>query len=130
MFKRISKAVMKINFSMIILDEAQSIRNNYISLHSIIHQLNIPFRIGLSGTPIENHTLDILNILDFLNPGHFSTSKESEELLKNNELFDKQQVIALSKAITPFCTRVLKGDEIPEAFITTLFCKYRILFLI
>ena len=56
-------------FSMLILDEAQAIKNPRSQAHRAAARLNAGHRLCLSGTPVENHLGELWALFDFLNPG-------------------------------------------------------------
>lgn len=59
----------KIRFSAIVFDEIQNIKNMNTLASKAVEAMNADFRIGLTGTPIENTTLDLWTIMDRLAPG-------------------------------------------------------------
>ena len=65
-----------VNFSVVIFDEIQNIKNpasfNSHSAKSVIAD----FRIGLTGTPIENHVVDLWSVIDSLAPGKLGALKK------------------------------------------------------
>jgi superfamily II DNA or RNA helicase len=56
-------------FSMLILDEAQAIKNPRSQAHGAAARINAGHRLCLSGTPVENHLGELWSLFDFLNPG-------------------------------------------------------------
>ena len=56
-------------FSMLILDEAQAIKNPRSQVHRAAARVNAGHRLCLSGTPVENHLGELWALFDFLNPG-------------------------------------------------------------
>jgi SNF2 family DNA or RNA helicase len=56
-------------FSMLILDEAQAIKNPRSQAHRAAARINAGHRLCLSGTPVENHLGELWALFDFLNPG-------------------------------------------------------------
>ena len=56
-------------FSMLILDEAQAIKNPRSQAHKAAARINAGHRLCLSGTPVENHLGELWSLFDFLNPG-------------------------------------------------------------
>jgi superfamily II DNA or RNA helicase len=56
-------------FSMLILDEAQAIKNPSSQAHRAATRINAAHRLCLSGTPVENHLGELWALFDFLNPG-------------------------------------------------------------
>ena len=61
--------------SCVIIDETQQIKNSSAKRTEIVRKFarNIPFRIGLSGTPIKRHALEYFTILNLLRPELFPT---------------------------------------------------------
>ena len=54
---------------LVVLDEAQAIKNAGAQQSRAVKQLIAPARIVLTGTPIENRLSDLWSLFDFLNPG-------------------------------------------------------------
>ncbi len=59
----------KINWSTVVLDEAQAIKNPASETAQQLRRLNAHSRVTLTGTPIENGLGDLWAIMDFCNPG-------------------------------------------------------------
>ncbi len=59
----------KIQFSSIVLDEAQAIKNRAAKRSKAAMALNGDFKIITTGTPIENHLGELWNLFRFINPG-------------------------------------------------------------
>lgn len=81
-----------IKWSGIIIDEAQKIKNINTANARAILSLDSDFRIAMSGTPIENHLLDLYAILTFLNPGMVGSIKDFRNRyvkpLENKPIYD------------------------------------------
>lgn len=60
----------KFQFSVVVLDEAQYIKNPSAQITLAVKQLKADQRIALTGTPLENHLLDLWSIVDFVQPGY------------------------------------------------------------
>jgi len=54
---------------LVVLDEAQAIKNPAAKQTKMVKQLRADARIALTGTPIENRLGDLWSIFDFINPG-------------------------------------------------------------
>ncbi|MDP9073670.1 MAG: DEAD/DEAH box helicase, partial [Actinomycetota bacterium] len=63
------EALSKIEWSRIIVDEAQTIKNPSSDAAQALRRLPSRSRVALTGTPIENGLGDLWAILDFTNPG-------------------------------------------------------------
>lgn len=59
-------------FALIVLDEAQMIKNQKTDIHKAVLQLRSSFRISMTGTPLENSPEDLLAQFQFLTPTLFS----------------------------------------------------------
>ncbi|TXL70219.1 DEAD/DEAH box helicase [Vineibacter terrae] len=66
----------RIPFSAVVFDEIQALKNP-ISLRAVAaRSINADFRIGLTGTPIENSTVDLWAVMDQLAAGSLDSLKE------------------------------------------------------
>ena len=89
------KSFGKVTFSAVIFDEVQNIKNPGTLQNNAAKSLNADFKIGLTGTPVENSLTDLWSIMDTLVPGYLGTLKgftnyfkgEDHNLLK--QLYDK-----------------------------------------
>ncbi len=96
----------------VILDEAQSIKNQEARQTQSIKRLNCSNRIALTGTPVENRLSELWSIMDFLNPGYLG-SKEAfrkQFTLPIEKYRDRGRSEALRSIIQPFILRRLKTD--------------------
>ena len=57
-----------INWSVVILDEAQEIKETSSHKSTVAKSLKTDFRIACTGTPVENSLMDLWNIFSFLQP--------------------------------------------------------------
>jgi hypothetical protein len=69
----------KIRFSVIVFDEIQNLKNPFSLRSCAARALNGDFRIGLTGTPIENETADLWSVMDQLSPGSLDSLKNFRE---------------------------------------------------
>ncbi|MCK5077443.1 MAG: DEAD/DEAH box helicase, partial [Calditrichia bacterium] len=106
----------KREYSYIVLDEAQNIKNYKSLVFKAIKTLQSDFRVSLTGTPIENNTMELWSQMEFLNPGLL---KSAENFKKNftapiENKKDKAVLEQLKKIIFPFILRRKKEDVAPE----------------
>lgn len=103
-------------FSFIILDEAQYIKNHGTQKAQSVKLLKSLHRFVLTGTPIENSVIDLWSIFDFLLPNYlgsyndFKQANEQKITVEN----DKKTISRLVKKITPFILRRTKKDVIKD----------------
>lgn len=62
------------HFDLVVLDEAQRIKNRNSTTAEIVCALPRSRSWALTGTPIENSVEDLVNIFEFLAPGHLNSS--------------------------------------------------------
>ncbi|MDA9558259.1 SNF2-related protein, partial [Vibrio sp.] len=73
---RLSDALQDVNWAMIILDEAQQIKNPAAQRTKVLVNLQAKYRLTLSGTPVENHLVELWSQFSFLNPGLLGSLKQ------------------------------------------------------
>jgi non-specific serine/threonine protein kinase len=97
------------NWHLLILDEAQAIKNPGAQQTRAIKALKSDARIALTGTPIENRLGDLWSLFDFLNPGLLGSSKAFTQLTKR---FAKAPggYAPLRELVRPYILRRLKTD--------------------
>lgn len=66
----------QVDWSVVVLDEAQKIKNPSTLVSHVAKSLKARFRVAMTGTPVENSLLDFWNIMDFLLPGMLGTRRE------------------------------------------------------
>ena len=91
-------------WDIVILDEAQAVKNPNTKQSRAIKELNANNRIIMSGTPIENSLLDLYSLFDFTNPGLLGSKKEFKNLMKQMDETPKIYS-ALRNVINPFILR-------------------------
>jgi SNF2 family DNA or RNA helicase len=103
---------------LVVLDEAQNIKNASTHAAQIVGQLNTRHRLCLSGTPMENHLGEIWSLFYFLMPGFLGSQKRFQELFRTpiEKLGDSERMFQLRARITPFMlrqTKALVASELP-----------------
>ena len=118
----------KIRFRYAILDEAQYIKNWATSTAKSAKQLKSDHRLALSGTPVENHLIDLWAIFDFLAPGFLGKLSDFQKnYVRPIEDQDVKVLEALRARIRPFVMRRKKEDvasELPPKTEQTLFVQF------
>ncbi len=70
------------SFGLVVLDEAQAIKNPAARQTRAVKALRSRVRLALTGTPVENRAGDLWSIFDFVNPGLLGSAKEFGAFLK------------------------------------------------
>jgi SNF2 family DNA or RNA helicase len=106
-------------FNYVILDESQVIKNPTSNIAKAVRDLKSRHKLVLTGTPIENTTLDLWSQMSFINPGilgtqaYFRNEYQNPIEKKNDEGRSKK----LHAIIKPFILRRHKSQvatELPE----------------
>lgn len=100
------EALKEIAFDLLILDEAQAIKNPGTKQTKSIKALQAHAKIAMTGTPIENKLSDLWSVFDFLNSGLLGSKTEFKKQIKNGADYG-----ALRQMISPFILRRLKTDR-------------------
>lgn len=96
---------------LVVLDEAQAIKNPNAKQTRAVKALRGQARIALTGTPIENNLRDLWSIFDFINPGLLGTSKAFADFVKRLASSDPPSYAPLKKLAAPYILRRLKTDR-------------------
>jgi len=102
-----------VSWSHIVLDEAQSIKNQSARQTQSIKRLRARQNIALTGTPVENRLSELWSIMDFLNPGYLGSfdSFRRDFVLPIEKYNSKSRSQVLRSLIQPFVLRRLKTDS-------------------
>lgn len=99
-------------FHYIILDESQAIKNPLSNISKAVRKLKSRHRLILTGTPLENSTLDLWSQMSFANPGILGTEKyfREEFQLPIEKKQDIEKTRKLNVIIKPFILRRHKSQ--------------------
>src|SRR5207237_5514448 len=113
---------------LVVLDEAQAIKNPAAKQTKTVKQLRADTRIALTGTPIENRLSDLWSIFDFINPGLLGSSKEFSSYAKHLADSEAQNPYGpLRELVRPYVLRRMKTDkriigDLPDKTEVKAFC--------
>ena len=93
----------------VILDEAQAIKNPGTKQTRQVKKLQAQSRIALTGTPVENRLSDLWSIFDFTHPGLLGTEKVFAGFTKR--LAEAKHFGPLRNLVRPYILRRLKTDK-------------------
>jgi non-specific serine/threonine protein kinase len=105
-----------ITFNYAILDESQNIKNPLSETSKAVRLLNARNRLALTGTPVENNTMDLWSQFAFVNPGLLGDQNFFKEtFMRPIEREQNVQVAStLKRLIFPFVLRRTKEDVAKE----------------
>lgn len=99
-----------ISFDLLILDEAQAIKNSASKKSQSVKKINSDHKLVLTGTPIENSIEDLWNLFDFLMPGFLPNEKD----FSLSYSFDDSYREKIKKLIKPFILKRSKKDYLKD----------------
>ena len=113
---------------LIVLDEAQAIKNPGARQTRAVKRLRAPARIALSGTPVENRLGDLWSLYDFLNPGLLGGPTEFSGYVKRLQAAERPDFAPLRQLVRPYLLRRLKTDrsiisDLPDKTELTAWCS-------
>jgi SNF2 family DNA or RNA helicase len=105
--------LVKRQFSFLIADEAQLMKNAATAGARTLKELRSSCRLALSGTPVENRLEDMRSLFDFVLPGYLGSAAEFKEAYRVpiEVLRNAEKAEALKKITAPFLLRRLKTDK-------------------
>ncbi|MDX8413782.1 MAG: DEAD/DEAH box helicase [Mariprofundales bacterium] len=103
-------------WQVVVLDEAQAIKNGLTKRSKAAMALQAKARIVTTGTPIENHLGELWNLFQFINPGLLGSLDSFNRRFANPIECDHDRVVAkrLKQLIHPFILRRLKSEVLTE----------------
>lgn len=115
------------SWDLVILDEAQAIKNPNTKQARSVKALRSRMRVALTGTPIENRLSDLWSIFDFLSPGLLGSAKQFAETMKILGKRGRDAFVPLRALIRPYVLRRLKTDraviaDLPDKVEQQVYC--------
>jgi len=116
---RDEEALAEHEYHLLILDEAQTVKNVSSQAAQVVRKLKARHRLCLTGTPLENHLGELWAQFDFLLPGLLGDNKDFTKtwrtpIEKHGNMLRRD---LLAKRVKPFILRRRKEDvakELPE----------------
>ena len=117
----------KQSFSYVILDESQAIKNPLANITKAVQKLNAKFRLVMTGTPLENSTMDLWSQMNFVNAGLLGTQRYFKDqfqvpIEKKADIEKKKRLYHLIK---PYLLRREKRQvaaDLPEKMESIAYC--------
>ena len=105
-----------VHFEVIVLDEAQAIKNMTTKRSKAAMDLDGSFRLITTGTPIENHLGELWNLFRFINPGLLGSLKSFRATFATPIERDRDHMARrrLKKLVQPFILRRTKTQVLEE----------------
>lgn len=117
-----------VQFTYVILDESQYIKNPQSQTAKAVKLLKAKHRLALTGTPIENNTIELWSLFSFLNPGLLGNLTYFKEVFARPIEQNRDPAISelLRKMVFPFLLRRTKEEvekELPPKVENVVYCE-------
>ena len=113
---RDAEALLAQDYHIVILDEAQAIKNPKAKAAEVVRQLKTRHRLCLTGTPMENHLGELWSLFHFLMPGLLGDERRFRQLFRTpiEKHADHGRRQALARRLAPFLLRRTKEQVATE----------------
>ncbi len=103
-------------YHMLILDEAQTVKNSRSQGAEVVRKIDARHRLCLTGTPLENHLGELWSQFDFLLPGFLGDANMFVKYWRTpiEKFGDTRRRDLLARRIRPFILRRRKEEVAPE----------------
>ncbi len=118
----------RFQFEVVIYDEIHLAKNPSSQIHSALRSIKSRMRIGLTGTPIENHLRELKAQFDLILPGFLGSDAQfrTQFLIPIEKEQDEEKKLLIRQLIRPFSLRRKKQDvlsELPDKTEDTILCE-------
>jgi SNF2 family DNA or RNA helicase len=119
--------LLDVAWQLVVLDEAQAIKNPAARQTKAVKRLQATARIVLTGTPVENRLSDLWSLFDFLCPGLLGSQTKFKQFVKKLDAREQNRYAPLRGLVQPYILRRLKTDrkiisDLPEKTEVRAFC--------
>ncbi|XP_077964885.1 chromodomain-helicase-DNA-binding protein 1-like isoform X3 [Gasterosteus aculeatus] len=99
------------SWKVLVVDEAQRLKNPNSLLHKTLTQFSAGFRVLLTGTPIQNNLQELYSLLSFVQPNIF-TAEEADNFTRSYADVQTRPALAaeLQGLLEPFLLRRVKSE--------------------
>ncbi|MBF0499426.1 MAG: DEAD/DEAH box helicase [Candidatus Riflebacteria bacterium] len=117
------KAVQKISYDLLIIDEAHKLKNKKTQNWKFVNSIKTKYLLMLTATPIQNDLLELFNLIAILKPGHLSTMQRfKNDFLTERDKRIPKNSLKLKEMLNEIMIRHRRSDTLikfPQRFVHT-----------
>ncbi|KAL4887047.1 hypothetical protein BJY04DRAFT_213010 [Aspergillus karnatakaensis] len=99
------RVLSKIPWAGLIVDEGQRLKSDKSQLYEGLSKMNFPFKVLMTGTPLQNNVRELFNLLQFCDKAN-----DAEKLEEKYGTLSKENIPELHELIRPFFLRRTKAQ--------------------
>jgi SWI/SNF-related matrix-associated actin-dependent regulator 1 of chromatin subfamily A len=112
----------RLNCQTMILDEGHMVKNCFSARYQNLKKIRAPFRLLLTGTPLQNSLQELISLLTFIMPETFDQFKDKLQSVfkvkssssKDTQMLSRQRIQRAKQMMTPFVLRRRKLDVLKD----------------
>ncbi|KAJ5868651.1 hypothetical protein N7534_003204 [Penicillium rubens] len=103
------RVLASINWAGLVVDEGQRLKNDKTQLYERLRRMKFGFKLLLTGTPLQNNTRELFNLVQFIDPTYNAEKLEAQYA----GTLDKDAIRELHDMIRPCLLRRTKAEVLP-----------------
>ncbi len=115
-FRLDQEALRGVSWSGLVLDEAQFVKNHQSQVYQCARRLPAPFKLAITGTPMENNLMELWSLLSIVAPGLFPSPRRFTENYRRpiESGQSPEQLAVLQRRVRPIMLRRTKDAVATE----------------
>lgn len=115
LFRLDADAYAGVTWAGLLLDEAQFVKNHQGRTHQVARRLPAPFKLAITGTPLENNLMELWSLLSIVAPGLYpNPSRFTRQYATPIEKGDTEKLARLRRRVAPLLRRRTKEQVATE----------------
>jgi len=116
LFRIDQDALREVAWSGLVLDEAQFVKNHQSQVYQCARRLPAPFKLAITGTPMENNLMELWSLLSIVAPGLFPNPRRFGEVYRRpiESGQSPEQLALLQRRVRPVMLRRTKDAVAAE----------------
>jgi SNF2 family DNA or RNA helicase len=110
------EAYLGLEWAGLVLDEAQFVKNHQAKTYQCARRLPAPFKLAVTGTPLENSLMDLWSLLSIVAPGLYPSPQRFSEVYRRpiETGQDPELLATLRRRVRPLMLRRTKDQVVAD----------------